>query len=122
MSKWKSLLAGGLVLAMICSMPAFAANPVGYTAIADKALNEVTSLYENIYNISSAEASIVKTENDEAGNIIITVATSFDRTLKVQSVEEMPYIQGLEATLANLTDPMEIAVATEYMEFKKADL
>ena len=43
-------------------------------------------------------------------------------TLKATCAEDMPYIQGLEIALTELTDPDEISAASAYIDAKKADL
>ena len=106
----KRLLCCIMALTMIGSATAFAAEPVDNSAIAEKALSEVTALYEDLYTY------------DDMGNIIVDVVVSFDRTLKATCAEDMPYIQGLEIALTELTDPDEISAASAYIDAKKADL
>lgn len=52
----KRLLCCIMALTMIGSATAFAAEPVDNSAIAEKALSEVTALYEDLYTITNAEA------------------------------------------------------------------
>ena len=61
----------------------FAAEPVDNSAIAEKALSEVTALYEDLYTITNAEAEVQNSTYDDMGNIIVDVVVSFDRTLKL---------------------------------------
>lgn len=118
----KRLLCCIMALTMIGSATAFAAEPVDNSAIAEKALSEVTALYEDLYTITNAEAEVQNSTYDDMGNIIVDVVVSFDRTLKATCAEDMPYIQGLEIALTELTDPDEISAASAYIDAKKADL
>ena len=78
----KRLLCCIMALTMIGSATAFAAEPVDNSAIAEKALSEVTALYEDLYTITNAEAEVQNSTYDDMGNIIVDVVVSFDRTLK----------------------------------------
>ena len=98
----KRLLCCIMALTMIGSATAFAAEPVDNSAIAEKALSEVTALYEDLYTITNAEAEVQNSTYDDMGNIIVDVVVSFDRTLKATCAEDMPYIQGLEIALTEL--------------------
>ena len=118
----KRLLCCIMALTMIGSATAFADEPVDNSAIAEKALSEVTALYEDLYTITNAEAEVQNSTYDDMGNIIVDVVVSFDRTLKATCAEDMPYIQGLEIALTELTDPDEISAASAYIDAKKADL
>ena len=118
----KRLLCCIMALTMIGSATAFAAEPVDNSAIAEKALSEVTALYEDLYTITNAEAEVQNSTYDDMGNIIVDVVVSFDRTLKATCAEDMPYIQGLEIALMELTDPDEISAASAYIDAKKTDL
>ena len=51
----------------------FAAEPVDNSAIAEKALSEVTALYEDLYTITNAEAEVQNSTYDDMGNIIVDV-------------------------------------------------
>ena len=113
----KKLLCCVLAITIVGSVTAFAAEPAGSSAIAEKALSEVTALYEDLYTISNSEAKVQNTTYDDMGNAIVDVVISFDRTLKATCAEDMPYIQGLESALAELTDPDEINAASAYIEY-----
>ena len=85
-------------------------------------LAEVTSLYADYYDISDTSASIVDSTENEDGSVTYWVDTSFKRTLKETSAYEMPYIQGLQAAAAELTDPAEIAAAENRIAIWTAEL
>jgi len=91
----KRLLCCIMALTMIGSATAFAAEPVDNSAIAEKALSEVTALYEDLYTITNAEAEVQNSTYDDMGNIIVDVVVSFDRTLKATCAEDMPYTARL---------------------------
>ena len=78
----KRLLCCIMALTMIGSATAFAAEPVDNSAIAEKALSEVTALYEDLYTITNAEAEVQNSTYDDMGNIIVDVVVSFDRTIE----------------------------------------
>lgn len=84
----KRLLCCIMALTMIGSATAFAAEPVDNSAIAEKALSEVTALYEDLYTITNAEAEVQNSTYDDMGNIIVDVVVSFDRTLKATPEEK----------------------------------
>lgn len=84
----KRLLCCIMALTMIGSATAFAAEPVDNSAIAEKALSEVTALYEDLYTITNAEAEVQNSTYDDMGNIIVDVVVSFDRTLKATCAED----------------------------------
>ena len=93
----KRLLCCIMALTMIGSATAFAAEPVDNSAIAEKALSEVTALYEDLYTITNAEAEVQNSTYDDMGNIIVDVVVSFDRTLKATCAEDIaqPVLGGL---------------------------
>ena len=64
----KRLLCCIMALTMIGSATAFAAEPVDNSAIAEKALSEVTALYEDLYTITNAEAEVQNSTYDDMGN------------------------------------------------------
>ena len=118
----KRILACGLTVAMVSSIPALASEAVNDSVLASHVLEQVTNLYSDVYNVSNTKATITNMEYDDNGDLTVTIDASFNRTLKVQSVDDMPYIQGLKAALSELTDATEIAVATNYLEEKRMDL
>lgn len=118
----KKLLTCTLVVAMIGSATAFVSTPADETAIAEKALSEVAALYQDHYTISNAEAETLHTTYDDAGNTIVNMVVSFNRTLKATCAEDMPYIMGLESAIAELSNPVEIRAARAYIDARKADL
>lgn len=63
----KRLLCCIMALTMIGSATAFAAEPVDNSAIAEKALSEVTALYEDLYTITNAEAEVQNSTYDDIG-------------------------------------------------------
>lgn len=67
----KRLLCCIMALTMIGSATAFAAEPVDNSAIAEKALSEVTALYEDLYTITNAEAEVQNSTYDDMGNITL---------------------------------------------------
>ena len=72
----KRLLCCIMALTMIGTATAFAAEPVDNSAIAEKALSEVTALYEDLYTITNAEAEVQNSTYDDMGNIIVDVVVS----------------------------------------------
>ena len=90
----KRLLCCIMALTMIGSATAFAAEPVDNSAIAEKALSEVTALYEDLYTITNAEAEVQNSTYDDMGNIIVDVVVSFDRTLKATCAEDSPAVSA----------------------------
>lgn len=103
--------------ALSLCLPAFAAS-----SLEDQVLAEVTSLYDNDYDISDTNAQIVSSTENEDGSTTYLVDASFKRTLKENSASDMPYIQGLKEAAAELTDPVEIAAAEEYIANWTAEL
>ena len=69
----KRLLCCIMALTMIGSATAFAAEPVDNSAIAEKALSEVTALYEDLYTITNAEAEVQNSTYDDMGNSLLTL-------------------------------------------------
>lgn len=118
----QKVLTSVLVVSMLGSIPVFATKTTGYDLVADKILSEVTSLYTNYYTISNASASVLGTTVSDDGSTVVTVFTNFDRTLKAASADELPYVQGLEAALSELTDPDEISTAQAYLDSVKFDM
>lgn len=105
------------VAALSLCLPAFAAS-----SLEDQVLAEVTSLYDNDYDISDTTAQIVSSTENEDGSTTYLVDASFKRTLKETSASDMPYIQGLKEAAAELTDPVEIAAAEDYIAIWTAEL
>lgn len=122
MNTRKKLIACILAVAIMALSSAFATASVDESAIAEKVLTDVTTLYEDFYTISDAKAEIQGMTTDNTGNTIVTIVASFNRTLKATCAEDIPYIQGLESALAELTDINAISVARAYIDAKKADL
>ena len=69
----KRLLCCIMALTMIGSATAFAAEPVDNSAIAEKALSEVTALYEDLYTITNAEAEVQNSTYDDMAISLLTL-------------------------------------------------
>lgn len=109
------------VTVMALSVSAMATfSPAG--TIVNRALEEVTELYTDIYTISDASAYLMNQTMDENGNAVYIVETSFKRTLKAASALEIPAIAGMIEAKKQLEDPVEIQAAEEYIAARIADM
>jgi hypothetical protein len=100
---------------------AMAASPTENT-IVDRALEEVTGLYTDVYMISDASAQLMDQSIDEDGNAVYIVETSFKRTLKAANAMEIPAIAGMVEAKNLLEDPADIQAAEEYIAARIADM
>lgn len=110
-------------LAMVFSLCATAA-PAGEKNVSINSSEEdiknyvcgqVIESYAEYYTIPSISAVILSTE-EGAKTSSVTVLVTFTKVLKAQSAYDLPYIQGLQAGIAALTDPEEIAAANADLE------
>ena len=94
MTTLRRILSMLFVTVMALSVSAMATfSPAG--TIVNRALEEVTELYTDIYTISDASAYLMNQTMDENGNAVYIVETSFKRTLKAASALEIPAIAGM---------------------------
>lgn len=110
-----------LVTVMALSVSAMATFSPEET-IVNRALEEVTELYTDIYTISDASAYLMNQTMDENGNAVYIVETSFKRTLKAASALEIPAIAGMIEAKNQLEDPVEIQAAEEYIAARITDM
>ena len=121
MTTFRRILSMLLVTVMALSVSAMATfSPAG--TIVNRALEEVTELYTDIYTISDASAYLMNQTMDENGNAVYIVETSFKRTLKAASALEIPAISGMIEAKKQLEDPVEIQAAEEYIAARIADM
>lgn len=121
MTTFRRILSMLLVTVMPLSVSAMATfSPEG--TIVNRALEEVTELYTDIYTISDASAYLMNQTMDENGNTVYIVETSFKRTLKAASALEIPAISGMIEAKKQLEDPVEIQAAEEYIAARIADM
>ena len=121
MTTFRRILSMLLVTVMALSVSAMATfSPAG--TIVNRALEEVTELYTDIYTISDASAYLMNQTMDENGNAVYIVETSFKRTLKAASALEIPAISGMIEAKKQLEDPAEIQAAEEYIAARIADM
>lgn len=121
MTTFRRILSMLLVTVMALSVSAMATfSPAG--TIVNRALEEVTELYTDIYTISDASAYLMNQTMDENGNAVYIVETSFKRTLKAASALEIPAISGMIEAKKQLEDPVEIQAAEEYIAVRIADM
>ena len=121
MTTFRRILSMLLVTVMALSVSAMATfSPAG--TIVNRALEEVTELYTDIYTISDASAYLMNQTMDENGNAVYIVETSFKRTLKAASALEIPAISGMIEATKQLEDPVEIQAAEEYIAARIADM
>lgn len=121
MTTFRRILSMLLVTVMALSVSAMATfSPAG--TIVNRALEEVTELYTDIYTISDASAYLMNQTMDENGNAVYIVETSFKRTLKAASALEIPAISGMIEEKKQLEDPVEIQAAEEYIAARIADM
>lgn len=121
MTTFRRILSMLLVTVMALSVSAMATfSPAG--TIVNRALEEVTELYTDIYTISDAFAYLMNQTMDENGNAVYIVETSFKRTLKAASALEIPAISGMIEAKKQLEDPVEIQAAEEYIAARIADM
>lgn len=118
----KNWIISAILVIAVLSLFSVANASNQYSTVVDETLSEVTSLYTEYYTISNASADVIKTETNENGDTVITINASFQRTLKAKSADEMPYVRGLEAALAELSEEDQIEVATQYINALKKDL
>ena len=79
--------------------------------IKDYVCDQVVQSYSDYYVIPSISAEILSTVTDDPNVISVKVLVSFTKVLKAESAYDLPYIQGLQAGIADLTNPDEIASA-----------
>lgn len=121
MTTFRRILSMLLVTVMALSVSAMATfSPAG--TIVNRALEEVTELYTDIYTISDASAYLMNQTMDENGNAVYIVETSFKRTLKAASALEIPAISGMIEAKKQLEDPVKIQAAEEYIAARIADM
>lgn len=121
MTTLRRILSMLFVTVMALSVSAMATfSPAG--TIVNRALEEVTELYTDIYTISDASAYLMNQTMDENGNAVYIVETSFKRTLKAASALEIPAIAGMIEAKKQLEDPVEIQAAEEYIAARIADM
>ncbi len=111
------LLAAATILSL-SAMASFSPEEV----VVDRALEEVTGLYTDVYAITDASAYLLDQTTDEYGNTVYIVETSFKRTLKAASALEIPAIAGMVKAKNQLEDPAEIQAAEEYIAARIADM
>lgn len=121
MTTFRRILSMLLVTVMALSVSAMATFSPAET-IVNRALEEVTELYTDIYTISDASAYLMNQTMDENGNAVYIVETSFKRTLKAASALEIPAISGMIEAKKQLEDPVEIQAAEEYIAARIADM
>lgn len=78
--------------------------------------NQVIQSFSDYYVIPSISAEILSTTMTKPNIVNATVQVSFTKVLKAASAYDLPYIQGLQAGIADLTDPDEIASAEAYLQ------
>ena len=83
--------------------------------IKDYVCDQVVQSYSDYYVIPSISAEILSTVTDDPNVISVKVLVSFTKVLKAESAYDLPYIQGLQAGIADLTNPDEIASAEAYL-------
>ena len=113
-----------LTLAMMFSLCTAAAAPEAESAadrgpseayIKTYVCNQVIESYEEYYTIPSISATVLSFEEKEnvtSARVLVT----FTKVLKAESAYDLPYIQGLQDGIAELTDPAEIASANAELE------
>lgn len=78
--------------------------------------NQVIQSFSDYYVIPSISAEILSTTTAKPNAVSATVQVSFTKVLKAASAYDLPYIQGLQAGIADLTEPEEIANAEAYLQ------
>ena len=77
--------------------------------------NQVIESYAEYYTIPSISATILSFE-EKATFTSAYVLVTFTKVLKAESAYDLPYIQGLQAGIADLTDPDEITAAKAHLD------
>lgn len=90
--------------------------------ISSKVLNEVTSLYTDVYTISDASAYVTDKSVNENGDVVYQIDVAFKRTLKAKNAKEIAAVKGFYAAMNELTDSKAISAAEKYIVTKEADL
>lgn len=83
--------------------------------IKDYVCDQVVQSYSDYYVIPSISAEILSMDTTDPDVISAEVQVSFTKVLKAASAYDLPYIQGLQAGIAELTNPDEIASAEAYL-------
>ena len=83
--------------------------------IKNYACDQVVQAYSDYYVIPSISAEILSTVIDDPDVISAKVYVSFTKVLKAESAYDLPYIQGLQAGLSELTNSDEIARVEAYL-------
>ncbi|MEY8259735.1 amidase domain-containing protein [Oscillospiraceae bacterium 50-60] len=118
MNKIIAMLLAAATILSLSAMASFSPEEV----VVDRALEEVTGLYTNVYAITDASAYLLDQTTDEYGNTVYMIETSFKRTLKAASALEIPAIIGMVEAKSQLEDPAEIQAAEEYIAARIADM
>lgn len=80
-NKIVAMLLAAVTILSLSAMASFSPEE----AVVDRALEEVTGLYTDVYTISDASAYLLDQTTDEYGNTVYMIETSFKRTLKATS-------------------------------------
>ncbi len=119
------LLAAAICLSL--AIPAMAAFVVDDTVdLGDEAMKnyvreQVSKVYDDFYTIPSMDVTILN-KSVTSDKVTAEVQTEFTRILKADSAYDLPYIQGLQAGITELSDPNEIAAAQSNLDAWVEDL
>lgn len=84
--------------------------------------DQVVQSYSHYYVIPSISAEILSMDTTDPDVISTEVQVSFTKVLKAESAYDLPYIQGLQAGIAELTDPSEVENAEAYLKLRIDEL
>lgn len=124
MKKMRKLvsLVCAVVMVLTMTVSTAAAIPINEEQVKELLYQQVLASYKNYYNITTFDVDIEGIEIKDNGNYQVDSLATFTRVLKAESAYDLPYIQGLQAGLAKLTNPSEIAAAEAHLNRWVIDL